>query len=40
MKNKQKANKLVEGAASQWLQIVLMHIQHNRLSKKDKIIAK
>ena len=33
MKNKQKADKLVEEAASQWLQIVLMHVKHNKLHK-------
>jgi len=34
MKNKVKVNKLVEEAASQWLQIVLMNIKHNKLHKE------
>lgn len=34
MKNKQKSDKLVEEAASQWFQIVLMHVKHNKLHKK------
>jgi hypothetical protein len=33
MKIKHKANKLLEEAASQWLQIVLMNIKHNKQQK-------
>lgn len=34
MKHKKKVNKQIEEAASQWLQIVLMNIKHNKLNKE------